>query len=343
MVRLYVCACVLIMSITGFAQAYYVQIDNIEPFISPSLNGMSPLKDLRFSASYRSNNLNMSSPFHTTYLTVDGRAFARYLNNRAWIGWGVSGLYDIAGVGHLTTTSLYANLAYHQMVSPIVLVSGGIGVGLNSKILNNLSELSFPIQWTSAFFDKSIPNREVGLMENTNSLDFRLGANVSILFSRVFVLTGGLSVSNINEPIEKFYTTERANGSQKIPAKYTLFAQSYHNINEIFAVKNSMMFSRQGEFNRLVVGSSWEWSFSNYYDYVSLLFGAYYRMPDILTPSIGIKFQDFRFTMSFDVFMNDFSTIDYFYRLAAEANANYNIKLPNNTFENLITICPGHF
>src|SRR5580698_3772800 len=92
---------------------------------------------------------------------------AQVLRNKignGWLGLGGAILKDVAGSGSLTSTEVYASIAYHQELGLSSLLTAGFNTGWAQKRIDP-SRLKFPDQFDGKFFDAGIPTNVV--LDNT--------------------------------------------------------------------------------------------------------------------------------------------------------------------------------
>ncbi len=92
-----------------------------------------------------------------------------------WV-WGGSILRDVAGSGSLSTTQIYASVAYHQMLGySSCCQSVSIRAGVNKTI--NRANLKFPDQFDGKFFDVNQISSVPYDLPNINFFDMQIGMN----------------------------------------------------------------------------------------------------------------------------------------------------------------------
>src|SRR5215475_8261674 len=129
-----------------------------EPLLTnPANTGFIPDADYRLGANYRNQwSSVMSEPYKTMSIWGDAQVMRNRIQS-GWLGLGGAILHDVAGAGSLSTTEVYASVAYHQMLGYSSLLSIGFNTGYVNKQINS-ANLKFPDQFDGKFFDTNVPS-----------------------------------------------------------------------------------------------------------------------------------------------------------------------------------------
>ncbi len=124
--------------------------------------------------------------------------------------------------GSLSTTQIFASVAYHQMVGYSSLLSIGFNTGWVNKQINS-ADLKFPDQFDGKFFDTNVPTMVIIDQPNINYFDMQVGLNYAYFPNAKTYLNAGFSVQHINGPQETFFNTEPVGYSDRIPPRFIGF------------------------------------------------------------------------------------------------------------------------
>src|SRR6202050_997189 len=113
-----VVSCCIIGSVAKVAgqDLHFSQWFNSPLMTNPANTGFIPDADYRLGANYRNQwSSVMSEPYKTMSIWGDAQVFRNRIQS-GWLGLGGAILHDVAGASSLSTTEVYASIAYHQMV-----------------------------------------------------------------------------------------------------------------------------------------------------------------------------------------------------------------------------------
>ncbi len=195
-----------------------------EPLLTnPANTGFIPDADYRLGANYRNQwSSVMSEPYKTMSIWGDAQVFRSRIQS-GWLGLGGAILHDVAGAGSLSTTQIYASVAYHQMLGYSSLLSIGFNTGWVNKKINS-ANLKFPDQFDGKFFDTNVPT--IGYRSTipiSITLTCRLGMNYAYFPNAKTYLNAGFSVQHINGPQESFFNTDPVGYNNTIPPRFIGF------------------------------------------------------------------------------------------------------------------------
>src|SRR4030095_6626420 len=143
---------------------------------NPANTGFIPDADYRLGVNYRNQwSSIMTMPYKTMSAWGDAQVFRDRIES-GWMGVGGAILRDAAGSGSLTSTKVYASVAYHQMLAESHLLSAGFNIGWVNKRINS-TDLKFPDQFDGKFFDKNLPTSVIIDNPDVNYFDVQVGLN----------------------------------------------------------------------------------------------------------------------------------------------------------------------
>jgi type IX secretion system PorP/SprF family membrane protein len=281
-----------------FAKAqdiHFSQFMNSPLLTNPANTGFIPQGDYRFGVNYRNQwSALMAIPYKTMSAFGDVQVLQ---GDNGWLGIGGMILHDVAGSGNLTSSKLYASVAYHQMLDLGSLFSLGFNVGWANKRINT-TNLKFPDQFDGHFFDSHLPTGVTLDYNNINYLDIQGGLNYAYFPNENTYLNAGFSSFHINRPRESFFTAQPGIDN-RIPMRHTAFLNGSFKLNDQWIVNPNTYFSIQAKSYEWVIGANAHYNLSGDGEKV-LIGGLYYRNMDAVIPMIGIGLKDYNFTFTYD-------------------------------------------
>lgn len=267
---------------------------------NPANTGFIPDADYRLGANYRDQwSSIMTVPYRTMSIWGDAQLFRDRIET-GWVGLGGLILRDVAGSGSLTSTRAYASVGYHQMLGEAHLLSIGFNAGFANKRINT-SELKFPDQFDGRFFDSNIPTSVFIDNPNISYFDFQTGINYAYFPTEYLYVNGGVSVHHLNRPRESFFSegSGTATISDRIPMRYTAFANTSYKVSDELIVNGMAYYSRQATSSEIVGGGNLQYNLSG--DGESQIFGGLYlRAGDAVVPLVGFQWKNIRLMFSYD-------------------------------------------
>jgi len=286
---------------TGYTQdLHFSQWFNTPLVTNPANTGFIPDADYRLGANYRNQwSTIMSVPYKTMSIWGDAQIFRDQIES-GWVGIGGVILRDVAGAGSLTSTKLYASLGYHQMLGDAHLLSIGFNAGVANKRVNT-SELKFPDQFDGEFFDSKLPTSAYLDHPNITYFDFQTGINYAFFPTEYLYVNGGFSAQHLNRPRESFFAADSgASMSDRVPVRYTVFANTSYKMSDEVILNGMAYYSRQTNASEIVAGGNLQYNLSG--DGESQLIGGLYLRPgDALIPLVGFQWKNIRLSFSYDV------------------------------------------
>ena len=286
------------LSAIGFSQdLHFSQFFNSPLTTNPANTGFIPDGDYRMGINYRNQwSSIMSVPYKTMSAFADAQILKEKLDN-GWVGVGGVILRDVAGSGNLTSTKVYGSVAYHQMLGYSSLLSLGFNVGYANKQINT-TNLKFPDQFDGKFFDNKLPTSVFLDRNNIGYLDMQVGMNYAYFPTENIYVNGGFSAHHVNKPHESFFTSSDV--SNRVPVRYIGFLNGSFKLNDQWIVNPNIYYTRQSTASELVAGMNAHYNLSGDGMY-QLIGGLYYRHKESVVPMIGLGYNDYTFTFSYDV------------------------------------------
>jgi type IX secretion system PorP/SprF family membrane protein len=271
-----------------------------EPLLTnPANTGFIPDADYRLGANYRNQwSSVMSQPYKTMSVWGDAQVFRSKIQT-GWVGLGGAILHDVAGAGSLSTTQIYASVAYHQMLGYASLLSIGFNTGWVNKNINN-SNLKFPDQFDGKFFDASVPTSVYIDNPNINYFDMQVGMNYAFFPDNKTYVNAGFSMQHLNAPKESFFNTDPVGYSNTIPARFIGFINASFKTSDMVIINPMAYYTEQADAHELVVGLNLQYNLSGDGDQ-QLIGGLYTRPGDAIFPMIGFVYKNIRLMFTYDV------------------------------------------
>ncbi|MGZ8545173.1 MAG: PorP/SprF family type IX secretion system membrane protein [Flavisolibacter sp.] len=288
--------------ISGQAQdLHFSQFFNSPLTTNPANTGFIPDGDYRLGINYRNQ---WSSIMTVPYKTMSAFADAQILRDRFNNGWmGVGGviLRDVAGSGNLTSTKIYGSVAYHQMLGFSSLLSLGFNVGWANKQIN-ATNLKFPDQFDGKFFDNKLPTSAMLDRNNVSYLDMQVGLNYAYFPTDNIYVNGGYSAHHVNKPYESFFI-DSSGAAARVPMRHIGFLNGSFKLNDQWIVNPNIYYTNQSNVQEIVGGLTAHYNLSGDGMY-QLIGGVYYRHKEAIIPMVGLGYNDYTFTFSYDATMS---------------------------------------
>ena len=293
---------VLIANVSPAQDLHFSQWFNSPLTTNPANTGFIPDADYRIGANYRNQwSSIMTVPYKTMSIWGDAQVFRERIES-GWVGLGGVILRDAAGSGKLTSTKIYASVAYHQMIGEAHLLSAGFNAGWANKRINQ-ADLKFPDQFDGKFFDSNLPTSVVIDNPSINYFDVQAGINYAFFPTDKLYINGGISAHHLNRPRESFFDTDVLTTDNRIAPRYTAFANASVKMSDMVIVNPMAYYSMQAKSAELVGGLNVQYNLSGDGE-MQLIGGAYYRPGDAIIPMIGFEWKNIRLNFTYDVTMS---------------------------------------
>jgi type IX secretion system PorP/SprF family membrane protein len=271
-----------------------------EPLLTnPANTGFIPDADYRLGANYRNQwSTVMAEPYKTMSIWGDAQVFRNRIES-GWLGLGGAILHDVAGASSLSTTEVYASIAYHQMVGLSSLLSIGFNTGWVNKRINN-SNLKFPDQFDGKFFDTNVPTSVTIDQPNVNYFDMQVGMNYAYFPDKNTYVNAGFSVQHLNQARESFFNTDPVGYDDRIQPRVIAFLNGSFKTSDMVIINPMAYYTEQASAHELVAGFNVQYNLSGDGDQ-QLIGGLYYRPNDAIIPMVGFIYKNIRLMFTYDV------------------------------------------
>jgi type IX secretion system PorP/SprF family membrane protein len=265
---------------------------------NPANTGFIPDADYRIGANYRNQWSNvMTVPYKTYSIWGDAQVFRNRIES-GWLGLGGVILRDVAGSNQLTSTKVYASVAYHQMLGVAHLLSAGFNVGWSNKRIN-FGNLKFPDQFDGKFFDSNLPSDGIPDVPNINYFDVQFGVNYAYFPTDKIYVNGGFSAWHLNRPRESFFREDPLGYDSRIAIRYNGFVNASVKLTDDVIINPMAYYSTQAKSNELVAGGNVQYDLAGDGS-MQVLGGLYYRAGDSFIPMIGFEFKGIKLMFTYD-------------------------------------------
>ncbi len=269
---------------------YYVYPSWLNPALTGIFDGQ-----YRVSGVYRNQWGSITTPF-TTYGATGEITTDKNIN------LGVSILKQTAGDGGYGYTTAYGSVSYTGVKfgpGQTKRLVFGMQAGMIQRRFDR-SKMTFGDQWNPVFgFNPGTPSAEVLSRTAASALD--IGAGVLYFDAKPGQkanLYGGLSVSHLTKPEDKFGAT----GDARFPMRYTVHGGVRLTINEMFSLTPNLLYLKQGTATEKMVGAYGQYKATSD---VNILFGANYRFEDAVSPFFGFTYRNMMLGASYDINTSD--------------------------------------
>ena len=273
-----------------------------EPLLTnPANTGFIPDADYRLGANYRNQwSSVMSQPYKTMSIWGDAQVFRSRIQS-GWLGLGGAILHDVAGASSLSTTQIYASIAYHQMLGYSSLLSIGFNTGFVNKNIN-LSNLKFPDQFDGKFFNSDIVTADHVQLDNNNVnyFDMQVGMNYAFFPNKNTYINAGFSVQHLNQPRESFFTTDPPGYDSRIAPRYIGFFNGSFKTSSLVIINPMAYYTVQASAHEFVIGANVQYNLSD--DGSQQVIGGLYDRPgDAIIPMVGFVYRNIRLMFTYDI------------------------------------------
>lgn len=280
-----------------FAQdLHFSQFFNNPLLTNPANTGFIPDADYRLGASYRNQYSNiMAQPYKTMSIYGDAQVFRDRIET-GWMGLGGVILRDQAGTGSLTSTQIYASVAYHQMLGLSSLLTAGFNLGWANKRIDQ-SKLTFPDQFDGQFFDNTLPTSVQLLNNSVSYFDMQAGLNYAYFPTKDIYINAGYSIQHVNHPKETFFANT---DSSRLALRHIGFLNALIKMSDVVIINPSAYYTTMAGASEFVLGMNAAYNLSGNGN-KQIIAGLFYRYGDAVIPMIGLEVSNVRFTFSYDV------------------------------------------
>lgn len=288
------CLCIMLLLLsvsTGFAQdIHWSQVNRQPLYQNPGNTGLFN-GDIRLTGNYKDQWRNVSVPFSTVAIGVDGKWAQRGLN------WGGLLFYDQVGDGKFQTVELQFSLAKQLKLTSdsVHCLSTGIQLGMNHRQVN-MDKFYFDNQFDGIVFDPTLPTQENFISDARTNISVAAGAVYTWNRAIDEQLTVGLGSFNLTRPNQGFY-------GQKVQRdiRLSLFGSYNKPLNSDWSLIPGLSFNIQGKYRELVLGSQARYTLINKLGvYRAVDGGIWFRNRDAVIVRAGVAIQNWSFALSYD-------------------------------------------
>jgi len=280
-----------------YSQFYNSPI-NINPAQVGIFNG-----DTRVNASLRDQWRGVPVPWTTVSISYD-RKFIKYNSKKSFFSAGLLYNYDRQGDAQISFNNLNLALSYTRLLNENNILTGGLMLGFASRGFDP-EELTWDRQWVNGELFTSIQSGESFDMERVNFLENALGINYRYQKSTRTKVDFGVGAYHILQPESNFYS----NSTQKLPRRYSLSAIGSVKLTDKLDLQVNVMHQIQEKYNETILGALGRVYLNEKRGKVTTLeLGLGYRTNHALFPTLGIRYNQFYFSGSYDIDLSDFGS-----------------------------------
>ncbi len=295
-ILLFLFASIIAMQQASGQDLHFSQFFNNPLLTNPANTGFIPDADYRLGASYRNQYSSiMATPYKTMSIYGDAQVFRDRIET-GWMGLGGVILHDVAGTGSLTSTQIYASVAYHQMLGLSSLLTAGFNVGWANKRIDQ-SKLTFPDQFDGRFFDATLPTSVQLLNNSVSYFDMQAGLNYAYFPTEDIYINAGYSIQHVNKPKETFFDETDAS---RLDIRHIGFINGIFKMNDKVIINPAAYYTRMASASEMVIGMNATYNLSGDGS-KTITGGLFYRYGDAIIPMVGLQVNNIRFTFSYDV------------------------------------------
>ena len=263
---------------------YYIQPMTMNPAFTGAFDG-----DIRLSAIWRSQYGN----------TLNTRGISAEKTTDRNANFGVNLINQVSSDGAYSFTNGYLSFAYtgvrfgadenHFLVM-------AMQIGFISRKFD-INKMQFGSQWASGVgFDASNNSNETFLKPQVTSFDAGAGiAYYDATPNTKASFFGGFSAYHITQPVNPFLYDQN---QSKLDIRYSAQAGLRINASDQLTIVPTAIYMKQGDAQERMGGVYFQ-VYAN--ETTDVMFGAYYRINDALTPFAGFYYNGLTFGVSYDV------------------------------------------
>lgn len=261
-------------------------------WLNPGLTGVMD-GDYRFTAVYRNQWRNVTTPFTTMGLSADITT-----NNNLNIGLTI--LNQSAGDGGYKYLNGYATIAYSGLrfgKDQSQQITFGIQAGMLNRRFD-ISKFQFGDQWNPITgYNPGATTADLMTRGNSSSV-LDMGAGVSYADNtpdKKVNFFGGIGAFHLTKPEDPFVSS----GTKKVlPVRYAMHAGASIAVSENASITPNVLYLQQGNATEKMIGLYGRLKANEVTD---LMVGINYRFEDAISPYIGLGYQGFVLGLSYDV------------------------------------------
>lgn len=281
-------ACIWVNSLHAQVDPHFSQY-----FIQPMT--MNPAFTGAFDGDYRVSGIWRSQYGNT--LNTRGISAEKTTNKNANLGFNL--INQVSNDGAYSFTNGYLTFAYtgvrfgrnadHYLVM-------AMQIGFISRKFD-INKMQFGSQWISGVgFDASRNSNETFLKPQVTSFDAGAGiAYYDAAPNQTTNFFGGVSAYHITQPVNPFLSDQN---QSKLNIRYCVQAGVRISASDQLTIVPTAIYMEQGDAQERMAGAYFQ-VYAN--ESTDVMFGAYYRLSDALTPFAGFYYKGLTFGVSYDV------------------------------------------
>ncbi|MFZ1751788.1 MAG: PorP/SprF family type IX secretion system membrane protein [Saprospiraceae bacterium] len=283
---------------------HYSQFYNAPQNINPALTGVFN-GDHRYVVSMRDQWRFVPVPWFTMSGAYDRKLYI-LKGDHHFLGGGISLNHDRQGDASLNLTSLNLNAAYHRILTPHHIVSGGLTLGVASRGFNSQT-LTWDKQWDGEVFNSALPTGEsFANFERIVFIETGLGLNYRYQKDNRTYLDAGISGLHLVKPNTAFYDP----AVSKLPQRFTYNVVGQAKLTEKLDLQLHVLHQVQGPYNETVFGGLAKIHVNQKRGKeIQLHAGMGYRTAQSLIPTLAIQYNNIYAGLSYDIDTNQFNDI----------------------------------
>lgn len=262
--------------------------------LNPALAG-SFVGDYRLNGNFRNQWSSISEPYQTFSFGADARGLIKKLPQ---LNFGLIVSNDQAGVGDLQSSMFLLNVAYIKALNldSTLSIKAGIQTGINSRSIN-YDAFSFDNQFQGGRYDPQSGSGENFGNNSLTNLALNAGISFEYLMDTRREIEMGVAFFNLNQANQSF-----EGDAEPLDLRTTVFIESEQLLTEKLDILPALLFSNQGDYQELVLGTNFRYYFSksSYYKR-NLYLGMWWRPDDAIIPSAGLDYNQWHFGFSYDI------------------------------------------
>lgn len=266
--------------------------------VNPAYTGIFDGR-MRISTDYRQQWANISTPFTTALVSVDGKLWGDEDLKQAPFNIGMQFMTDRSMKGAFSSNYITLTSAYHIPLEYEAKNTFGLGLSLSygSRRID-FSSLSFEQQFTSGGFDLALPSGEVALQ----NLKPFVTAGAGLLYCYNDISEGsflelGVSAFHLNKPKQSVFNDL----SETVPVRYAAQASYQRYVNPKTILNIKAVYQQQAAVNYLLGGLYITSILGDEDSDKSIGGGLFYRTGDSFSPYLSLGFGDLQLSFSYDI------------------------------------------
>jgi type IX secretion system PorP/SprF family membrane protein len=263
---------------------------NLNPALAGSFNG-----DYRFNGNHRLQWRSVTVPYSTFALSGD----ARHFRGNKRFSFGVQVNQDRAGDSRFNTFQCNATGVYHHHFSKSSkhILNVGVQSGFTNRNLQ-YDDLRFDVQYNGFQYNSGLDNQESFSRESRNYMNLNCGVVYVYSFSDKQSIETGIGVFNLTRPRQTFFNDDDV----VLDVRTNTHICYKHTINDKWIVSPMVFTYFQGRYQAINIGGIGEYVLLDFAgSYRSVWAGMFYRNRDAAFISGGVRYDQWKFGISYDV------------------------------------------